>query len=221
MADEAAGDPLALGAFVSVPAANVAPPGGGGSLIGLADSEVELRDAGLRPLRLATAAQLNADLGRDSGQPVHLSVFPNPSGDALAVELNPPAGGESNVGVVVLDRQGKVLGVIGPSSGPTEYSWPSWSPEGRSFVYPSHTERGTALLVWTEGGHLFSRVAPDNGAGFGYCIWAADGSAFVCPTFESAQPRWDLGSARGGPLFSIQAAGTPIVWLPGTTKVRR
>ncbi|HEY3811193.1 MAG TPA: hypothetical protein VGL49_07145 [Acidimicrobiales bacterium] len=215
VADEAAGDPAAVGVFVSVPALRTSFRAADGAFVGLPDSRVELRDQGQRPLVLATAGQLNADLGQDPGRPVHLSVFPDPDGDTVAVVLNPPAGGESNVGVVLLDRRGQLLAVIRPSSGPTEYSWPSWSPDGRALAYPSHGVRGSALVVWTEGGHVLARTAPDNGAGFGYCVWAPDGSAFVCPTFESAQARWDLGATRGGPLSSVAAPGNPIVWLPG------
>ncbi len=217
VADEAAGDPAGLGVFLSVPAPDYQLQAGDGGFVGLADSAVELRDVGRPPVVLATAGQLNADLGQVPSQPVHLGVFPNPAGDAVAVVLDPPTGGEANVGVVVLDRRGKVLGVVRPASGPTEYSWPSWSPDGRSLAYPSHGARGTTLVVWSAGGHLLARTAPDNGAGFGYCVWAADGSAFLCPTFESAQARWDAGRTRGGPLSSVSAPGTPIVWLAPAT----
>ena len=214
VADEAAGDPQALGVFVSVAAAthpNQPPPGG---YAGLADSRIEMRDASAAPQVLATAAQLNADLHQDPARPVHLSVFPSPSGDAVAVELNPPAGGGTDVGIVVLDRRGQVRGIVKSSQGPFEYSWPSWSPDGHSLAYSTVGTTGTALAVWNDGGHVLIRTAPDNGARFGYCVWAPDGSAILCPTFASARDAWDQGAARGGPLFSVPAPGTPVVWLP-------
>ena len=215
IADEAAGDPRAVGVFVSVPdptqLAYVVP----GGFVGLPDSRVKIRpDQGRPAAVLATAAQFNADLGQDPAQPVHLSVFPDPAGDAVAVMLSPPTGGNTNVSLVVLDRQGRVRGVARPPSGPTGYSWPSWSPDGKSLAYATHRDTGTGLAVWTVGGRTLVRTAPDNGAAFGYCVWAPDGSAFVCPTFASAHDNWDIGSARGGRLFSAPAPGTPIVWSP-------
>src|SRR5262249_51808287 len=89
VADEAAGDPAALGVFVSVAfpgAASVTPAGG---YLGLRDSRVELRDAGQPARVLATATQLNTYLGQAPDRHVHLSVFPNPMGTAVAVVLNP------------------------------------------------------------------------------------------------------------------------------------
>jgi hypothetical protein len=218
LADEAAGDPQAVGVFVSVAStgrADHAPPGG---YLGLADSRVELRDAGQSPLVVATAAELNRDVGQNPEQPVHLSLFPTPSGDAVAVEVNPPTGGDADVGVVVLTRSGQLIGVIKTRSGPLEYSWPAWSPDGRSLAYSTVTDSGTALAIWTEGGPIVVRAAPDNGASFGYCLWAPDGSAILCPTFQSARDSWDQGAAHGGPLFSVPGAGTPIVWLPAAAR---
>src|SRR5262249_44685377 len=109
VADEAAGDPAALGVFVSVafPGASSVTPAAG--YLGLRDSRVELRDAGQPAQVLATASQLNAYLGQPADRHVHLSVFPNPTGTAVAVVLNPPTGGATNVGVVVLDRRGHLL----------------------------------------------------------------------------------------------------------------
>jgi hypothetical protein len=217
VADEAAGDPAALGVFVSVavPGAPSVTPAAGN--LGLRDSRVELRDAGQPARVLATAAQLNAYLGQPADRHVHLSVFPNPTGASVAVALNPPTGGATNVGVVVLDRRGHLLGVVPPAIGPFEYTWPSWSPDGRALAYSTVGPTGTSLAIWREAGPPLIRIAPDNGARFGYCLWAPDGSAILCPTSESARDNWDQGGASGGPLFAVPAPGTPIVWLaPGT-----
>ncbi len=212
-ADEAAGDPQAIGAFVSVarPVPSNREPAGG--YFGLPDSQVELRDAGHSARVLATAGQLNAALSQPSDRPVHMSLFPNPQGTAVAIVLNPPFGGVGDVGIVVLDRSGTVIGIVPPPSGPVEYSWPSWSPDGRSLVYPTIGSSGTELAIWRETGRPLLRTAPDNGAAFGYCLWAPNGSAVLCPTIQSARADWDEGAASGGPLFAVPAPGNPIVWL--------
>lgn len=214
IADEAAGDPQALGAFVSValPGASSEVPVGG--YLGLPDSRVELRDAGQPAWVLATAAQLNATLGQPKAQPVHLSVFPNPAGTAVAVMLDPPLGADRNVSVVVLDRAGRVIGRVPAAVGPVQYSWLSWSPDGRSLAYQTGAPSGTSLAVWREGGQTLVRTAPDNRAAFGYCLWSPDGSAILCPTSQSAHNDWDQGAAAGGDLFAVRAPGTPILWLP-------
>jgi hypothetical protein len=219
-ADEAAGDPQAVGAFVSVarPGSSSRVPAGG--YLGLPDSQVERRDAGQPPARLATAAQLNEALRQPAGRAVHLSVFPNPAGTAVAVVLNPPLGGARNVGIVVLDRGGSVIGIVPPPIGPLEYTWPSWSPDGRSLAYPTVRAEGTSLAIWQEGGRLLIRTAPDNGAAFGYCLWAPDGSAILCPTSQAARANWDQGAAGGGRLFAAQAPGTPVAWLPPGTAAK-
>jgi hypothetical protein len=141
-------------------------------------------------------------------------VYPNPAGTAVAVVLNPPQGDARNVGVVVLDREGHVIGIVPPPIGPSEYTWPSWSPDGRSLAYPSASAEGTSLAIWHQSGQLLIRTAPDNAASFGYCLWSPDGSAILCPTDQAAEDNWDQGGAGGGRLFATHAPGTPITWLP-------
>jgi hypothetical protein len=213
-ADEAAGDPQAVGAFVSVAAPGAPDRVAAGGYFGQPDSRVERRDAGQPVVPLATAAQLNTALRQPANQPVHLSVFPNPAGTAVAVVLNPPFGGARNVGVVVLNRGGRVIGIVPSAIGPSEYTWPSWSPDGRSLAYPSGSADGTSLAIWRESGQLTIRTAPDNGAAFGYCLWSPDGSAILCPTDQAAEDNWDQGAAGSGRLFATHAPGTPIMWLP-------
>jgi hypothetical protein len=215
-ADEAAGDPRYVGAFVSVPGpqADHPPPGG---YLGAPDSRVELRDLGRPTAVLATAGQLQSDLGRDPATPVHLSVFPDPSGDSLAIVVNPPDQGGGNAGMVVVDRQGRVISVIEPGPGPIEYSWPSWSPDGSSMAFVTLGDSGTAITTWVRSGRLLERRASEGGADFGYCLWSPDGSAILCPAYEPAGTTWEIGSARSGGLYSVGSVGTvgdPILWIP-------
>lgn len=59
------------------------------------DSRVELRDAGRRPVVLATDAALNRDLGLSRGLPVGPMPSPDPVGSEVAVEVWPSAGGNA------------------------------------------------------------------------------------------------------------------------------
>jgi WD40-like Beta Propeller Repeat len=215
--DEAAGDPQALGAFVSVVAPIQPDCAPVCANTGPADSRVELRDVGRPSVVLATATALNRDVNEIPDIPVHLSVFPNPAGDAVAVVVDTTATTlEPDAEMVVLNRSGHVLGVVGAAAGLYRNSRPAWSPDGRSLAYATFGNTGTALAVWTVGGRTLTRSAPDNGADFGFCLWASDGSAVLCPTSGRTQvPAWDVGSAQSGPLLSVPSLGRyPIAWLP-------
>ncbi|MGH9057523.1 MAG: hypothetical protein ACRDYY_16940 [Acidimicrobiales bacterium] len=219
--DGAAGDPHSAGAFVSVAAADPFPrqlgPYGG-----MADARIELRDAGKAAQVLATAAELVADAGGSGEKPVHLSLFPSPSGDKLAVVVNPVTSGDSPASIVVLDRHGVVLATVGPSAGPVEYASPSWTRDGRSLVYPTFGASGSGISVWAPGaGDPLSRAAPNPGASFGACLWAPDGSTFLCPTSDAygQSSRWVLGPAGPGALHAERALGLPVLWLAGSVPV--
>jgi hypothetical protein len=215
-AAEVAGDPQRLGAFATVAAANQPggppPPGG---YAGEADGRVELRDYGEPAVLLATSARLEADLHQEPG-PVNLEVVPDRQGDKVAVMVNPTSVGDRTVGMVVLDRAGRVLGAVPARAGPLEYSQPAWSPDGTSLVYPSIARGVAALSVWRIGGSTYTRAAPDLGASFGYCLWATTGTRFLCAStsFGPGQTAlWVVGDARRGPLRKFPAAGVPLAWL--------
>ena len=176
-----------------------------GGYLGLPDSRVELRDADQPARVLATAAQLNAALGQPKAQPVHLSVSPNPAGTAVAVMLEPPLGADRNVGVVVLDRAGRVVGRVPAAVGPVQYSWLSWSPDGRSLAYQTGASSGTSLGVWRQGGQTLIRTAPDNRATFGYCLWSPDGSAILC---RHRSPPTTTGTRVPPPAVTCSQSGS-------------
>jgi hypothetical protein len=211
-----AGDPEGLGAFATVAAAsqpNGPPPPGG--YAGEADGRVELRDYAKPAVLLATSAQLEADLRQRPGA-VNLEVLPDRQGEKVAVMLNPTAAGERGTGLVVLDRTGRVLGVVPASDGPLEYSQPAWSPDGTALVYPSMDQGGPAISVWKIAGSTHTRAAPNLGAPVGYCLWSATGTRFLCAStnFGADQTaQWVIGDARRGPLRKFPAAGVPLAWL--------
>ena len=215
-ADDAAGDPQSFGAFVSIPdgppLAGVEFPAGGG-----ADAGVELVRAGAAPKVLATAGQLQTDLGQSQSEPVILTIFPSPAGDKVAVEVNPIYVGNSDAGLVVLNRNGGVLATAPPSSGPVQNSEPAWSPNGESLAYYMFGPRGAELGVWHLKGSVSARPAPDPGDSFLTCLWSPSGADILCPASQGAtdeSSRWVLGAAKGGALVQVPAPGVPEVWLP-------
>ncbi len=217
-ADDAAGDPQTLGAVVSIPA--VPQPAGAPFPEGRsADARVELLQANAGPVVLATTSQLDTDLGQNRSQPASLTVFPDRAGDKIAVEVNPIDVGNSDAGLVVLDRAGRVLGAVPPSSGPVQNSQPAWSPDGDSLAYYMFGQRGAEIGVWHLAGHVTVRPAPDPGDSFLTCLWSPGGSDILCPASQGATDEsslWVLGAARGGPLAEVPAPGLPEVWLPGS-----
>ncbi len=218
-ADEAAGDPQTLGAFVSIaevpqPAGAPFPEGRG------ADSRVDLFEANSASVVLATTGQLDAELGQNRDQPAALTVFPDRAGDKVAVEVNPIDVGNSDAGLVVLDRTGQVLAAVPPSSGPVQNSQPAWSPDGESLAYYMFGQRGAEIGVWHLGGHVTVRPAPDPGDSFLTCLWSPGGSDILCPASQGATDEsslWVLGAAKGGPLVEVPAPGLPEVWLPASS----
>ena len=212
-ADDAAGDPWKLGAFVSVPASGTVPAPLQG--IGVTDSRIELRDAGVAPVVMATAADLNRDVGQDPARPVNLMVFPEPTGD-VAVVVNPVDGSDANAGVAVLDRQGHLIAAVPAGAGPYTYAWPTWSPNNLSLVWYSYGGGGAQIAVWRVGGPVRTRQAPNPGARFDYCLWAPDSTAVLCPNDNGGiqSSYWVLGDDGNGPLITVPAPGRPIAWYP-------
>lgn len=221
-ADQATGDPQNLGAFVTIPVRTS--PWVRGWQGSRADTSVELRDAQGTRL-LATSASLNRDLATDPDRPVSLRIIPDPSGNQLAVVVDPIGNASDDDAVVVLDRSGRLLGVPNKMSGPARGSTPAWSQDGSALAYYTVTGRGAALGVWPIGGRAHMRVAPDPTAKFDGCVWSPDGSTVLCSTV-SASPQWIFARAEGGRLIAIRAPVfgrtdplplRPVAWLPGSS----
>jgi hypothetical protein len=213
-ANDAAGDPQALGAFVTVAAARQptsTPPGG---LNGLADGQVELRDFGQPPVVLATAAQLNSDINQDQNVPLNLAVFPDGRGDKVAVMLNRIGGGLSNSAMVILGRNGHVLGIVGSGAGPTEYSAPYWSPDDSSLVFGTLGSGGSTLAVLNGSYQIRASTAPDPHTSLGRCTWSPDNRWIVCDAGNGLTHSWLVADSRDMAIYTVPGPGDPIAWLP-------
>jgi WD40 repeat protein len=177
------------------------------------DAKIELRDSGHPTAVLATAAALNRDIGQGQQLPVQLMPYPNPSGDKIAVVVEPASGSQKG-GIVVLNRTGDLIGAV--SSSLAVQGAPAWSPSGRTLAYVSSGSSGPSLRLWTIGGPTVSQSFPATGAGYNWCIWSPDGAAVLCGVYGSSTPSqdWAIGRATGGAMASVHGPGLPIAWLP-------
>jgi hypothetical protein len=223
-----AGDPRTVGVFVAVSAPlqpSTPPPG---DAVALVDSQVELRDGGGPPVTVATAAALNRAVGQRPDTPVHLAVYPSPTGDQVAVVVEPPVEEGDTAGLVILDRGGRVVAAApAADGGPLEYVAPTWSPDGRLLAFPSFVRNAEIGLVAMPSFSQFSpaialwdlrhpanvRETPDPGVELGSCVWSPGGTAIVCPAERSAGAEWVLGR-RTGSLASFPDSAIPVAWLP-------
>ena len=83
-----------------------------------------------------------------------------------------------------------------PPSALSEYSWLSWSPDGRSLAYQTGAPSGTSLAVWREAGQTLVRTAPDNRAAFGYCLWVTGRVRHPVPDIAVRPQRLGPGRRR-------------------------
>jgi hypothetical protein len=201
-----AGDPQARGVFVSVPAP-VRPSTG--TARATPDSGIALRDAGRRPVLVASAADLNRDLGKPANVPVSLAAYPAPSGARLAVVVQPTASGTAT-GIVVLSRAGRLLGTARASLAPR--SVPVWSPSGRSLAYLTTGTRGPGLAIRTIGGRTTARPLPQVAGTYSTCVWSPDGESVLCGGIDGGA--WAMARADSGHAVAVRGSGTPIAWLP-------
>ena len=203
IAHQVAGDPRGRGVFVSV-AAPVVPTT---STTDVApDSSVELRDAGRPQALLATAAAINHALGQDPRLPVELTPYPNPSGTKIAVTVQPQSGGSTS-GVVILNRAGRVLGIVATPKGPNGSDVVSWSPAGTSLAFTSAGPSGPALRIWSTG-QLRTQPFP-AGATPNYCLWSPHGTALLCTSGQHNGQRWLFASPSGGAMTKVTGPGLP------------
>ena len=208
-ADAAAGDPQSFGAFVSPPI-NVAPT----SPVGSSDASIQLRDAGQPPITLASAGHLNEVVGQASATSVDLRVYPDPTGDKLAVLLNPPGASAANVPMVILNRQGEVLSFLPQAAGPTADTQPAWSPDGRLVAYPTDTPTGRALVIETLNAQLDLYPVSNRNTQLGSCVWAPTAITVVCLARTGLQTAWEFANRATGTLNRVKSRGYPVVWLP-------
>jgi hypothetical protein len=215
MADDAAGDPQALGAFVTVPlVVQPAVAGVQNGINGLVDDRVELRDVGRSPIVLATAGELERDLGMVAVGPVNLAVYPDGNGQKVAVEVNPIGGGLSNSGVVVLNRRGRVLGTIERDQGPTEYTTPYWSPDDTALAYQTFSSVGTSLAVVNQRYQVATQSLESTTSVDG-CTWSPDSAWVVCLAVSPYTDNWLIANNDEAltPIYSVPARNRPVVWL--------
>jgi hypothetical protein len=213
VADVAAGDPVAAGAFVSV----ATPPVASATPSPLfPDSRIELRDAGRPTVVLATAAALNRDLGQDPGVPARLLPYPDPSGDKVAVEVLSSPSGQDGEGIVVLSRAGRVLATSPAPFG--VQGIPAWSPSGTSLAYSSTGGTGPALFMWTPGRPAV-RITFPSGIRYDWCVWSPDGRSIVCALLGASSPSgtqdWVVADASARVFTTVHGHGRPVAWLPG------
>lgn len=207
--DRAEADPQTLGAFVSVPAESG--PQQTTRTAGR-DASVELRVAGAAPVVLATATQLDRDVGWSPGTPVRLDVYPNSIGDAVAVVLNPLTPRAGDVPMVILTRQGALLAALTNGTGPSPGSQPRWSPGGHQIAYPTSATAGPALTISTETGGAETYPAPPATT-FGPCIWSPASTDVLCQSRSAGQDRWLYAIPAGNRLISTPSFGDPLTWL--------
>ncbi len=213
-ADGAAGDPRALGAFVTVAATHQPgglPPTG---LNGLADTQVDLRDSGRPAELLATAAQLDGYVDQNPGEPVNLSVFPDHDGGKVAVMINPIGEEETNSPMVILDRHGQVLGAVGSAAGPTEYTAPYWSPDDTSLAYATFGSVGTSLAVLNGSNHIAVQALQPTSS-IGACAWSPDSTWVACLATSPSIDGWLLARNDDSltPISTVPGRGTPLLWI--------
>jgi hypothetical protein len=190
IADTAAGDPQAPGAFVPVawhglPLHDGVTP----------DVRLELRDVGSRPRVLAAAASLSHALGISSKVPVTLRAFPNPQGTMVA-------------GVVVLSRLGKLLGA--ESAGSPAIPAIAWNRPGTTLAFIGRGAAGAELTEWDIGAQSSTSVLPFGISGLASCLWSPDGAAVLCGTRDGA---WFIMSSGFPDMLS--GRGLALAWLNG------
>jgi hypothetical protein len=207
---QVAGDPQAAGVFASVAGRVVATTAVSHVV---PDSRVELRDAGQPVVVLATAAELDHDLHQSRHLPVALTSYPSPSGNEVAVTVQPEYG-SSTSGVVILNRAGKVLGTIATSAGPVGTGSVAWSPSGTSLAFPAAGRTSPSLTIATMTGQLQRQPFPaSTAAEYRYCLWSPDGQSIICASGGVGQ-QWVIATMAAHVMTPVHGPGAPVAWLP-------
>jgi hypothetical protein len=208
--DSAGGDAQSLGAFVSVPS----DPDETGMGAVSADAGVELRVAGESPELLSTSAEINQYVGSPPSRQVTLSVYPNPTGDAIAVAVNPVSPTKDNDAMVILNRQGRLLASFSDLLGPIRGSEVVWSPGGHQLAYPTDTTTGTALATATETGTVFPVSPPSGDTTFGPCVWSPTSTEVLCQSrTANGNSSWLYAISSSPKMIPAPSRGSPLAWI--------
>lgn len=205
IADSAAGDPQAPGAFVSYAhPSRVTPPHGVHP-----DISVELRDAGAAPKVIATAAMIDHVLGIMPRYGVTLVPYPNPQGTMVAVAVRAIGGGEPG-GIVVYSRAGKMLGfqMVGPSG----VRGVAWSRSGTRLAFVGQGYYSADLTEWEISSQSATSETPASLRQIGECAWSPDELAVLCGG-GSAGAWW---ISQSGTTYSFAGHGQVLAWLAGS-----
>jgi hypothetical protein len=215
VANDAAGDPVAAGAFVTVASTHQPRTDPLGASNAITDARVELRDRGSSPVVLATATQLNRDVSQSPTEPVNLTVFPDRDGQKVAVMLNRLDVGASNSAMVILARDGVVLGAVPSDVGPAAYSPPYWSPDDTSLVYGTFSSTGTSLAIVNDM-YKVAEQSLEPATRIDGCTWSPDSAWALCLAATSSSQNWLLADNDDtlSPVFSLLARASPAAWLP-------
>jgi hypothetical protein len=199
-ADSAAGDPQQAGAFIAVPKRGKPFPNGLQP-----DGGIVLADAGARSRLLATTAQLNHALGNKRGTAVSLFPIPNPQGSMVAVQVLPISNGTA--GIVVLSRNGALLG-----SQPLGGGWAGWSHSGSTLAVADAGYAGAELTEWKIGASSVTTALHDSSRrGPTACAWSPDDTSVVC----DGGPHGNWLVIRSGTESVTAGSGQPLVWVNG------
>jgi hypothetical protein len=210
----AAGDPKTAGVFISV--ARRGPPVATATATNLSvgpDSKLWLRDAGRPAVLLATAADLDRDLHQSPRLQVAMTPYPSPSGNEVAVTVQPQSGSTTS-GIVILNRSGRVLGTVATSAGPTGADHIAWSPSGTALAFPAGGRGGAALGIWIKSGQVKREAFPaSTAAEYQSCLWSPDGQSIICASGGTGQ-QWVIATMAAHAMTPIQGPGVPVAWLP-------
>jgi hypothetical protein len=209
-----AGDPKAPGVFISVTRRGAPPATATATNVTLTpDTKLVLWDAGRPPAVLATAAELNRDLHQNPRLPVAITPYPSPSGNEVAVAVQPPYGSTTS-GIVIMNRAGRVLSTVAASAGPTGADRIAWSPSGTALAYPAGGRRGAALGIWTNRGQVRREPFPaSTAAEYQSCLWSPDGQSVICASGGTGQ-QWVIATMAGDTMTPLHGPGAPVAWLP-------
>jgi hypothetical protein len=204
IADSAAGDPQAPGAFVSYAhPSRVTPPDGVHPDIG-----VELRDAGAAPKVLVTSARIDHVLGITPRYGVTLVPYPNPQGTMVAVAVQ-AISSDVPGGVVVYSRAGKLLGfqMVGPSG----VRGLAWSRPGTMLAFAGQGNNGAELTQWEVGSQSTTSEMPVSLRQIDECAWSPDELSVLCG--GGAAGAWWI--VQSGVTYTFTGQGMVLAWLGG------